>query len=67
MLVAGTLLEHEWMVLAERATVEGILLLLVRIGVVTTVKTSSQFGVAENLVRLVDFGHLLLGGRLGQA
>lgn len=59
------MLEHE--LLAERVAVEGVPLLLLRVGVVAAVETRPELGVAEDLVRLVDGGHLLLRLLFGEA
>lgn len=65
-LLLPALLEHERVAaaagaaVAERAALEGVLL-LVGVGVVAAVEAGAQLRVAEDLVRLVDAGHLLLG------
>lgn len=51
---------------AEGAAVEGVaLLLLVGVGVVAHVEAAAELGVGQDLVGLVDGGHLLLGVLLG--
>ena len=67
----SALLEHEGVAtsVAEGASVEGVAavpLLLVGVGVVAAVEAGAQLGVAQDLVRLVDGRHLLLGRLLGE-
>lgn len=57
----SSLLEHERMTAtAEGTSLEGVLLLFVRIGVVAAVEAGAEFRVAEDLVGLVNGRHLLL-------
>lgn len=50
----------------DRTSLERIvLLLLLRVGIVASVKSSSQFRVTEHLIRFVDRRHLLLCLLLG--
>lgn len=46
---------------------EGLALLLLTVGIVAAVEAGAEFGVAEDLVCFVDFGHFLLGLLLGHA
>lgn len=59
---AAALLEHEWMTTTEGValSLEGVWSLL-RVGIIATVETGTQLGVAQNFICLVDAGHLLLG------
>lgn len=64
------LLEHERGAVAAAAVAEGAalerVLLLVRVGVLAAVEALAQLRVAEDLVRLVDARHLLLGLLFGE-
>lgn len=52
---------------AEWAAVKRLALLLLAVGIVAAVEAGAEFGVAEDLVSLVDVGHFLLGLLLGHA
>lgn len=52
---------------AERAAVEGVLLLLLAVRIIPAVEAGAQLRVAEDFICLVDLGHFLLGLLLGHA
>lgn len=61
------LLEKHGLTVSKRTTLEGRAALFLRVGVVTSVKPGAQLGVTQDLVRLIDLRHLLLGVLLGKA
>lgn len=60
------LMEHEWLTTTEWIALERVSSLL-RVGVVSAIEPGSQFWVTEDLVRLINGGHLLLCLLLGDA
>lgn len=66
----AALLEEELLATAagaEGAAVEGLALVVLAVGVIAAVEAGAEFGVAQDLVGLVDLGHFLLGLLLGHA
>ena len=61
-----TLLEHEGLAsTTTKAASEGVTLGFIRVGVIASVEPGPKLGIAQDLVCLVDAGHLLLRLFLG--